>query len=75
MTAKGDLEIFLATAPGLESVLCEEARAKGFKAARATTPATATTEAVINAALLRRANFRNRYHADGGHASTGSSCK
>src|SRR5690348_7585747 len=32
MTADDDFEIFLVTAPGLESALCEEARAKGFKA-------------------------------------------
>jgi putative N6-adenine-specific DNA methylase len=30
--ADGDFEIFLVTAPGLESVLCVEARAKGFAA-------------------------------------------
>ena len=34
--AKGDdFEIFLATAPGLESVLCDEARANGFRAPKA----------------------------------------
>ena len=33
MSADGDFEIFLVTAPGLESVLCAEAKAKGFKAA------------------------------------------
>ena len=33
--AGGELEIFLVTAPGLESVLCAEARAKGFQAAAA----------------------------------------
>jgi putative N6-adenine-specific DNA methylase len=32
MTADDDFEIFLVTAPGLESALCEEARAKAFKA-------------------------------------------
>jgi putative N6-adenine-specific DNA methylase len=32
MSAGGDFEIFLVTAPGLESVLCAEARAKGFMA-------------------------------------------
>ena len=31
MTRGTDFEIFLATAPGLEPVLCEEARAKAFK--------------------------------------------
>lgn len=31
----GDLEIFLATAPGLESVLCEEVKANGFRAPKA----------------------------------------
>src|SRR5690606_39440588 len=30
MSAEEDFEIFLVSAPGLESVLCEEARAKGF---------------------------------------------
>jgi len=32
MKANGDFEIFLATAPGLEPVLCEEAKANGFRA-------------------------------------------
>jgi putative N6-adenine-specific DNA methylase len=36
MTSDSDFEIFLMTAPGHESVLCTEARAKGFKAAKAT---------------------------------------
>ncbi len=31
MTAAGEFEIFLATAPGLEPVLCAEVRGKGFK--------------------------------------------
>jgi putative N6-adenine-specific DNA methylase len=31
MATQKDFEIFLATAPGLESVLCEEVRGKGFK--------------------------------------------
>lgn len=31
MTKGGDFEIFLATAPGLEPVLCAEVRGKGFK--------------------------------------------
>lgn len=35
MNTGGDFEIFLATAPGLESVLCAEAKAKGFRAATA----------------------------------------
>ncbi len=35
MIASSDFEIFLATAPGLESVLCEEARARRFKGATA----------------------------------------
>lgn len=35
MTATDHFEIFLATAPGFESVLCAEAHAKGFKDARA----------------------------------------
>ena len=35
MTAEGDFEIFLVAAPGLESVLCAEARAKGFAQATA----------------------------------------
>jgi len=35
----------------------------------------ATTEAVRNARLFRFANLRNRYDADGGHASTGSSAR
>ena len=30
---------------------------------------------VVRAARLRRANFANRYRADGGHASTGSSVR
>jgi putative N6-adenine-specific DNA methylase len=33
MTTDTEFEIFLATAPGLETVLCDEARAKGFKSA------------------------------------------
>jgi putative N6-adenine-specific DNA methylase len=33
MRVDGEFEIFLVTAPGLESVLCAEAKAKGFKAA------------------------------------------
>jgi putative N6-adenine-specific DNA methylase len=32
MNTAGDFEIFLATAPGFESVLCAEAKAKGFAA-------------------------------------------
>ena len=32
MTADDEFEIFLVTAPGLEAALCEEARAKAFKA-------------------------------------------
>ena len=35
----------------------------------------ATTEAVASTARFRRASFRSRYHADGGHASTGSSAR
>ncbi|HEY8127244.1 MAG TPA: THUMP domain-containing protein, partial [Hyphomicrobium sp.] len=35
MTSDCDFEIFLVTAPGLESVLCAEAGEKGFKEARA----------------------------------------
>ena len=35
MKAKGDLEIFLATAPGLETVLCDEVKANGFRAPKA----------------------------------------
>lgn len=35
MKANGDFEIFLATAPGLEAVLCEEAKANGFRAPKA----------------------------------------
>ncbi|WP_448190282.1 THUMP domain-containing class I SAM-dependent RNA methyltransferase [Azospirillum sp. sgz301742] len=31
MNADGDFEIFIVTAPGLESVLCAEVQAKGFK--------------------------------------------
>ena len=31
MTASNDLELFLVTAPGLESALCAEVQAKGFK--------------------------------------------
>jgi putative N6-adenine-specific DNA methylase len=31
MSAEGEFEIFLVTAPGLESVLCAEARAAGFR--------------------------------------------
>ena len=30
---------------------------------------------VVSAARFRRANFENRYHADGGHASTGWSLR
>ena len=37
MTSDSEFEIFLAAAPGLEPVLCAEARAKGFKAARSVT--------------------------------------
>ena len=33
MTTEGDFEIFLVAAPGLEAVLCAEARANGFTAA------------------------------------------
>ncbi len=36
MNAGSDFEIFLVTAPGLESALCAEARAKGFKEPAAT---------------------------------------
>ncbi len=35
MDVNKDFEIFLATAPGLENLLCEEVRSKGFKQARA----------------------------------------
>lgn len=35
MTTKVDFEIFLATAPGLEPVLCAEAKANGFRAPKA----------------------------------------
>lgn len=35
MKANGDFEIFMATAPGLEPVLCDEARAHGFRAPKA----------------------------------------
>jgi putative N6-adenine-specific DNA methylase len=35
MTEGGDFEIFLVTAPGLESALCAEARAAGFRAPKA----------------------------------------
>src|SRR5688572_14651670 len=35
MTKGADFEIFLITAPGLESVLCEEAKAHGFRAPKA----------------------------------------
>jgi putative N6-adenine-specific DNA methylase len=35
MSSDGEFEIFLVAPPGLESVLCAEARAKGFKAAMA----------------------------------------
>jgi putative N6-adenine-specific DNA methylase len=31
MTSDGDLDIFVVTTPGLESLLCAEARAKGFR--------------------------------------------
>lgn len=34
MTSEGDFEIFLVAAPGLESPLCAEARAKGFTQAK-----------------------------------------
>ena len=34
-----------------------------------------TTDAVASTALFRRANLRKRYHADGGHACTGSSAR
>src|SRR5262249_46133947 len=43
--------------------------------AAVSTTARATTDAVSNPRLFRRANLRNRYQVDGGHASTGSSCK
>ena len=32
MKPNGDFEIFLATAPGLEPILCDEAKANGFRA-------------------------------------------
>ena len=35
MTTESDFEIFLVTAPGLESVLCAEAKVRGFRAATA----------------------------------------
>ncbi len=35
MKANGDFEIFLATAPGLESTLCDEVKANGFRAPKA----------------------------------------
>jgi putative N6-adenine-specific DNA methylase len=35
MKSNGDFEIFLATAPGLESILCDEAKANGFRAPKA----------------------------------------
>lgn len=35
MKANGDFEIFLATAPGLETVLCDEVKANGFRAPKA----------------------------------------
>jgi putative N6-adenine-specific DNA methylase len=35
VSADGRFEIFLATAPGLENVLCEEVRTKGFNSAKA----------------------------------------
>jgi putative N6-adenine-specific DNA methylase len=35
MKPNGDFEIFLATAPGLESVLCAEVKANGFRAPKA----------------------------------------
>ena len=35
MNAGQDFEIFLVTAPGFESLLCAEARERGFKAAKA----------------------------------------
>jgi putative N6-adenine-specific DNA methylase len=35
MKANGDFEIFLATAPGLEAILCEEVKAHGFRAPKA----------------------------------------
>lgn len=35
MKANGDFEIFMATAPGLEPVLCDEAKARGFRAPKA----------------------------------------
>lgn len=35
MDVNKDFEIFLATAPGLESLLCDEVRSKGFKQAKA----------------------------------------
>lgn len=41
----------------------------------ATQSARATTVPVTKAALLRRANLRKRYPADGGHACTVSSFK
>ena len=44
---------------------------RGFADAGLAPPSAATA----NSALFRRANFRKRYHADGGHASTGSSFK
>ena len=35
MTAESGFEIFLATVPGLEEVLCAEVRGKGFRQPRA----------------------------------------
>ena len=35
MNVNKDFDIFLATAPGLESLLCDEVRSKGFKQAKA----------------------------------------
>lgn len=35
MKPNGDLEIFLATAPGLEPILCDEVKANGFRAPKA----------------------------------------
>jgi hypothetical protein len=39
------------------------------------TSVTSTTLVANTAPLFRRANLRNRYHAEGGQANTGSSFK
>jgi hypothetical protein len=44
-------------------------------AATAANSITLSDAEIVNVCLFRRANLRNRYAIEGGHACTGSSCK